>query len=124
MKLDFSKYSGESDPTYWIRQAEQFFHCHEINYEDQILLVTFHLDGHAQLWYNIMYDDGDIVWEEFCDRVYQHFSPYVLDDYTGISEALAGEGIVSSIRGCVESNLGNIKRAMDYIFCQWAQGQH
>lgn len=47
IRLDFPKYLGEVDPTYWIRQAEQFFHCYEIMYEDQVVMATYHLEGHA-----------------------------------------------------------------------------
>lgn len=27
--LEFPKFNGDGDPIYWIRQAEQFFCCHD-----------------------------------------------------------------------------------------------
>lgn len=59
--LEFPKYAGNVDPTYWIKQAKQFFNCHEIGYNDQVVMATYHLEGHAQLWYGILYEEeGDL----------------------------------------------------------------
>lgn len=88
-KLDFRKYSGASDPTYWIRQSEQFFHCHAINNEDRVSMATFHLDGHAQLWYKFLFDDeGELNWPEFCDRLHE------LENFTGELVKLVQSGSV------------------------------
>lgn len=84
IRLDFLKYFGEGDPTYWIRQSEQFFYCHEVAYEDQVEMATFHLEGHTQLWYKILCDDEiNLYWEEFCDRLYERFNPSDFDNFTG-----------------------------------------
>lgn len=66
--IKLPKYLGAIDATYWIRQVEHFFVCHGVPYEEQVVIATFHMDGHAQLWYKLLFDEeGELCWEEFCD---------------------------------------------------------
>lgn len=84
IRLEFPKYSSESEPVYWIRQVEHFFYCYGIEYEDHVMMATFYLTGQAQIWYQLFYDEeGDLNWEEFCDRLYKRFGPFELDNFMG-----------------------------------------
>ncbi|KAK9183387.1 hypothetical protein WN944_026539 [Citrus x changshan-huyou] len=50
LKLSFSKFSGD-DPTGWIYKAEQYFDFQNIASEQQVQLVSFHLEGIALQWH-------------------------------------------------------------------------
>jgi hypothetical protein len=52
-KLNFPKYDGTEDPTSWVCRAEQFFEFQNIAEEDKVMLVAYHLEGEAQLWYQL-----------------------------------------------------------------------
>ena len=54
LKLDFPKFNGGEDPTSWICKVEQFYHFHEMPAADQVALASFHLEGEAQLWYQLL----------------------------------------------------------------------
>lgn len=58
MKLDFLEFSG-GDPSYWINQSERYFWRHGIIAEDQVAFATFHLEGHAQIWYQCLFEDEE-----------------------------------------------------------------
>lgn len=55
-KLDFSKYDGSDDPTSWVCRTEQFFEFQNIIEEEQLPLAAYHLEGKAQLWYQLVRD--------------------------------------------------------------------
>ena len=66
------------------RQAEQFFYFHGIDSVDRVKNATFHFEGHAQLLYKILFEEeGELGWEDFCDRIYGLFGPSELDNFTG-----------------------------------------
>lgn len=58
VKLDFLEFSG-GDPSYWINQSERYFWRHGIIAEDQVAFATFHLEGHAQIWYQCLFEDEE-----------------------------------------------------------------
>lgn len=45
IRLEFPKYSSESEPVYWFRQAKHFFYCYGFEYEDHVMMATFYLLG-------------------------------------------------------------------------------
>ena len=61
MKLDFPRFNGIEDPTSWICCAEQFFRFHETPIEDQVALASFHLEGEAQLWYQLVQQEAETL---------------------------------------------------------------
>ncbi|KAL4201804.1 hypothetical protein AMTRI_Chr02g260510 [Amborella trichopoda] len=66
VKLDFPKFNGEEDPTSWVCRADQFFEFHHTPEEDRVPLASFNLEGDAQLWYQLMKEEGGIVsWDDF-----------------------------------------------------------
>ncbi|KAA8547499.1 hypothetical protein F0562_003928 [Nyssa sinensis] len=60
-KLEFSKYRGGEDPTSWVCRAEQFFEYQQIEHEEWVSLATYHLEGEAQLWYQLLKKDGETI---------------------------------------------------------------
>lgn len=54
IKIDFPCYEGKGDPTIWLYKAKQFFELHGILVQDRVALVSFHLDGDAHLWYQLL----------------------------------------------------------------------
>lgn len=57
--------------------------CHRIAYEDRVTTATFHSEGHAQIWYQILWEEGELTWDQFRDRVMMRFGPSAFDDYIG-----------------------------------------
>lgn len=51
IKLKFPKFSRTEDSGFWLMRTEGFFMCHRIAHEDQFTIITFHLEGHVQIWY-------------------------------------------------------------------------
>jgi hypothetical protein len=58
VKLDFPQFNGEEDPTSWVYRAEQFFRFQGTSEEDKAALASFHLEGEAQLWFQILLRAG------------------------------------------------------------------
>ena len=54
LKLNFPWFIGIEDPTSWICWVEQFFWFHDTTGEDEVALASFHLEGKAQLWYQLL----------------------------------------------------------------------
>jgi len=66
VKLDFPRFNGEEDPTSWVCRAEQFFRFQGTHEVDKAALASFHLEGEAQLWFQILLREGrEIGWTEF-----------------------------------------------------------
>ena len=61
VKLDFPKLNGTEDPTSWICRTEQFFRFHDTPIENQVALASFHLEEEAQLWYQLLQQDIEII---------------------------------------------------------------
>ena len=66
VKIDFLCYDCKGDPTIWLFKADQFFQLHGIPVLDRVALVSFHLEGDAYLWYQLLQQEvGIVTWEEF-----------------------------------------------------------
>jgi hypothetical protein len=52
-KLNFPKFDGTEDPTSWVCRAEQFFEFQNTVEDDKVVLAAYHLEGEAQLWYQL-----------------------------------------------------------------------
>ena len=83
-KLDFPRFNGSEDPTSWICRAEQFFRFHETPLEDQDVLASFHLEGEARLWYQLLQHGIEFVtWEVFKVGLLAHYGPTQFHDFFG-----------------------------------------
>ncbi|KAL5751083.1 hypothetical protein ACOSP7_025686 [Xanthoceras sorbifolium] len=84
VKIDFPHYNGKGDPTIWLYKAEQFFQLHEIRVSDRIALASFHLEGDAHLWYQLLKQELTIVsWEDFKDGLNSRYGPNQYLDFFG-----------------------------------------
>ncbi|CAL5340388.1 unnamed protein product [Camellia sinensis] len=53
-------------PTSWICRAEQFFRFQVTPEADKVGLASFHLEGDAQLWYQLLcQNENEVSWPEF-----------------------------------------------------------
>lgn len=65
-----------------MNQVEQFPWCHGITREDRVVVATFHLEGHSQIWYSVLFEEeGELPWEEFREWVICRFGPSPYDDH-------------------------------------------
>uniref|UniRef100_A0A2N9HT66 RNA-directed DNA polymerase n=1 Tax=Fagus sylvatica TaxID=28930 RepID=A0A2N9HT66_FAGSY len=76
VKLDFPRFNGAEDPTSWICRAEQFFRFHETPIEDHVALALFHLEGEAQLWYQLLQQEAESLnWPTFKAGLLARYGP-------------------------------------------------
>ena len=61
VKVDFPRYEGKMDPTIRLCKAEQFFELHQISATERVPLASFHMDGEANLWYQLLRQELSIV---------------------------------------------------------------
>ncbi|KAL4181209.1 hypothetical protein AMTRI_Chr12g270130 [Amborella trichopoda] len=54
----FPALEGEKDTTSWTCKVEQFFQFHQTPKEEYVALASFHLEGDAQLWYQLFNQEG------------------------------------------------------------------
>ncbi|KAA8517098.1 hypothetical protein F0562_017391 [Nyssa sinensis] len=84
VKLDFPRFNGEEDTTSWVCRVEQFFQFHQTPEEEWVALASFHLEGDAQLWYQLLKQDrGVMTWQEFCDDLHTRYGPSQFQDFFG-----------------------------------------
>ncbi|XP_052289930.1 uncharacterized protein LOC127899837 [Citrus sinensis] len=75
---DFSipQFDGGVDPTSWLCRAEQFFEIHETHAADRVSLASFHLEGDAQLWYQLLKQEAVYIsWNEFKEGLHSSVAP-------------------------------------------------
>ncbi|XP_028113652.1 uncharacterized protein LOC114311688 [Camellia sinensis] len=94
-KLDFPRYDGSNDPTSWIFRSEQFFEFQQIQANDQVTLAAYHLDGDAQLWYQIAKKEERIyTWTTLKAELQARFGPTQFEDFFGDLTKLQQRGSV------------------------------
>jgi hypothetical protein len=109
VKLDFPRFNGEEDPTSWVCRAEQFFRFQGTQEEDKAALASFHLEGEAQLWFQILLREGrEIGWTEFKEGVFARFGPTQFYDPFGELTKLQQEGSIRDYQAKFESLLSKI----------------
>lgn len=82
VKLDFRRYNVGEDPTSWLCRAEQFFQFQETPEADQVSLASFHLEGGAQLWYQLLKQDtSHLIWDDFRKEPLSRFVPSQFCDF-------------------------------------------
>jgi hypothetical protein len=83
-KLNFPKYDGTEDPTCWVCRAEQFFEFQNTAEEDKVMLAAYHLEGEAQLWYQLFKETEEgTSWEQLKDGLHVRYGPTQFDDFFG-----------------------------------------
>ena len=61
---------------------EQFFEFQKISKEEKVLLVTYHLEGEAQLWYQILKEEeGEDTWLTLKEGLNSRYGPTEFDDF-------------------------------------------
>jgi hypothetical protein len=53
-KLDFPLFNKNEEPTRWICRQCMFFEFKISSDEEKVSLVAYHLEGEAQLWYQML----------------------------------------------------------------------
>lgn len=81
-----------------------------IAYDDKVTVPTFHLEGHAQILYQILWEEeGELTWDQFKDRVLVRFGPSAFDDYIGELIRLQQSGSVEEHQIQFETLLSKTK---------------
>ncbi|KAH9766092.1 hypothetical protein KPL70_002068 [Citrus sinensis] len=84
IKLDFPRYNGSEDTTSWVCRVEQFFHLHQTPEEERVALASFHLEGDAQQWFQLIKQERDMLtWQEFCDSLHARYGATQFQDFFG-----------------------------------------
>jgi hypothetical protein len=95
-KLDFPRYGGNEDPTSWILRVEQFFEFHGTNEGEKLPLAAYHLEGDAQLWYQL-FREGDaeeVTWDALKEGLHTRYGPTLYEDFFGDLSKLKQDGSV------------------------------
>ena len=83
VKLDFPRFNGEEDPTNWLCRAEQVFQFHETQEANLVSFASFHLEGDAQLWYQLLKQEVAVItWEEFKGGLLSRYGPNQFYDFS------------------------------------------
>lgn len=98
-KLEFSRYMGD-DPTERFNRVHQFFESQAIPEAQKVSLVTFHLEGEANQWWQWLRrtyrSEGRVLSrEDFEDELWARFEPSDCEDF---DEALLRVKQVTSLR--------------------------
>uniref|UniRef100_A0A2N9GX58 Integrase catalytic domain-containing protein n=1 Tax=Fagus sylvatica TaxID=28930 RepID=A0A2N9GX58_FAGSY len=65
-------------------EAEQFFRFHETPIEDHVALASFHLEGEAQLWYQLLQQEAESLnWPTFKAGLLARYGPTQFFDHFG-----------------------------------------
>ncbi|KAI9199008.1 hypothetical protein LWI28_025853 [Acer negundo] len=84
VKLDFPRFNGGEDPTSWLCRADQFFQFHATPEAEKVALASFHLEGDAQLWYQLLKQESPtITWDVFQEGLNARFGPTQFYDFFG-----------------------------------------
>jgi hypothetical protein len=109
VKLDFPRFNGDEDPTMWICRAEQFFRFQGTLEGEKTALASFHLEGEAQMWFQILIrEEREIGWPEFTAGLLTRFGPNQFYDPFGELTKLQHEGTVRGYQAKFESLLSKI----------------
>ena len=109
LELDFPRFNGTEDPTSWLCRAEQFLRFHEIPMEDQVSLASFHLEGEAQLWYQLLQQESDSInWTTFKAGLLARYGPTQFYDYFGELTKLQQTSTVKEYQSRFEQLLAKV----------------
>ena len=111
IKLDFPRFNSSEDTTSWVCRVEQFFHLHQTPEEERVALASFHLEGDAQLWFQLIKQEGDMMtWQEFCDGLHARYGATQFQDFFGELIKLQQVGSVCDYHTQFEKLLAKVGR--------------
>ena len=97
------------DPTSWVCRAEQFFEFQKIPMEEQLPLAAYHLEGEAQLWYQLLKDEGEeLTWTTLKEGLYTRYGPTEYVDFFGDLTKLKQTGTVREYQSQFERLLSRV----------------
>jgi len=110
-KLDFPKFDGSEDPTSWVCRAEQFFDFQGTSEDDKLPLAAYHLEGEAQLWYQLFKESEDEpTWELMKNSLHVRYGPTQFDDFYGDLTKLKQTGTVREYQAQYEGLMSRAGR--------------
>jgi hypothetical protein len=111
-KLDFPRYCGNDDPTSWICRVEQFFEFHATNENERLPLAAYHLDGDAQLRYQLFREGEatEVMWEALKKGLHTRYGPTMFVDFFGDLSKLEQAGSVRDYQVQFERLLTRVGR--------------
>nr|CAD1831413.1 unnamed protein product [Ananas comosus var. bracteatus] len=87
-------FEGEN-PRNWVRRCEKYFEIYGIKEQQKLELVTMHLEGRADTWFQgYMAEKGVINWALFSEEVCQRFDGMGMSDVVEEFNKLAQQGTV------------------------------
>ncbi|GMY20015.1 Retrovirus-related Pol polyprotein from transposon 297 [Fagus crenata] len=72
--------------------------------------ATYHLEGEAQLWYQLLKSEGEITWANLKEGLYARYGPTEFDDNFGDLTKLKQIGTVREYQGHFERLLSCVGR--------------
>lgn len=80
IRLEFPHFDG-NNPASWVFKANHFFEFHQIPNNQKLLMVSFHMEGKALLWYQNTLDSCQFFgWESFVKALQVRFRPSTYND--------------------------------------------
>jgi hypothetical protein len=108
-RLEFPRYDGTEDPTSWICRVDQYFEFQNTEEENKVMLIAYHLEGEAQLWYQIFKEDVvNVSWEELKDALHVRFGLTQFEDFYGDLSKLTQAGSVKEYQCQFEKLLSRV----------------
>ena len=90
---------------------EQFFEFQKITEEEKVPLVTYHLEGEAQLWYQILKEEeGEVTWLTLKERLNSRYGPMEFDDFLGDLTRLKQVGSVREYQSQFKKLLSRVRK--------------
>jgi hypothetical protein len=100
---EYADHALSEDPTSWVCRAEQFFDFQGTEEEDKVALAAYHLEGEAQLWYQLFKESEETVsWETMKEGLHVRYGPTQFDDFFGDLTKLRQIGTVREYQGQYE----------------------
>lgn len=92
-------------------RAEQFFEFQNTPEEEKIPLAAYHLEGEAQLWYQLFKEsEEEPTWETMKDGLHARYGPMQFDDFFGDLTKLRQTGTVREYQSQYERLLSRAGR--------------
>jgi hypothetical protein len=112
-KLNFPKSDGTEDPTSWVCRVEQFFEFQDTAKEDKVVMAAYHLEGEAQLWYQLFKETEEgASWEQLKEGLHVRYGPMQFNDFFGDLTKLRQTGTIREYQGQYERLLSRAGRLL------------
>lgn len=90
-------------------ELNNFFQFQETPETDQVSLASFHLEGDAQLWYQLLKQDmSHLIWDDFRKELLSRFGPSQFCDFFGELTKLQQHGTVQEYQSQFERLLTKV----------------